>query len=210
MTMRSPFFSEGEAYQFVFLTVAAFTAIAVASILGGARAGIPVWAVLTTAAALFYARRGKTGRRIRTAPAHVGPKDEHRILLLALEPLASDDVPGVVGRASAGSRVQVLVVCPASVSSVRHWASDIDGARARSQQTLDETLVRLGAGGVEARGELGDEDPLRAIEDALRTFGGDEIVIRTGSNGSERGAVQGGRERFALPITQLPAPRGNP
>ncbi|MGZ4409961.1 MAG: hypothetical protein ACXVY6_14430 [Gaiellaceae bacterium] len=208
--MRSPFFSESEAYHFVILTVAAFTAIAVASILGGAWAGVPVWAVLTTSAVLFYARRGSAGRRIRTAPAHAGAKDEHRILLLALETLGSDDVPGVTARAAADSRAQVLVVCPASVSSVRHWASDIDGARARSQQTLDETLMRLGEAGVEARGEIGDEDPLRAIEDALRTFGGDEIVMKTRSNGSGHAAVEEARKRFALPITHLPAPREDP
>jgi GABA permease len=201
--MRSPFFSESETYQFVFVTVAAFTAIAVASILGGAWAGVPVWAVLTASAVLFYARRSRARRGIRTAPAHVGAEDEHRILVLALETVGSDDIAGVIGRAPAGAPVKVLVVCPASVSSVRHWASDIDGARARAQQTLDESIVQLREAGVQARGEVGDEDPLRAIEDALRTFGGDEIVIWTGANGSDRAAVEGARERFALPITHL-------
>jgi hypothetical protein len=66
-----------------------------------------------------------------------------------------------------------------------------------------KSLVRLRDGGIEARGEVGDEDPLRAIEDALRTFGADEIVIWTGPNGIGRAAVQGARERFALPIIHL-------
>ncbi len=200
--MRSPFFSESEAYRFVLLTVAAFTAIAVASLLGGAWAGVPVWAVLTASAALFYARRGRGRRRLRTAPAHVGGKDERRILVIALETLGGE-VLDVIRRASAGSRAQVLVVCPAPVSSVRHWTSDIDGARARAQQALDENLARLREGGIEARGEVGDEDPLRAIEDALRTFGADEIVIWTGPDGIDRAAVEGARERFALPITHV-------
>ena len=33
------------------------------------------------------------------------------------------------------------------------------------------------------RGEVGDGDPLQAIEDALRTFGADEIVISTHPEG---------------------------
>jgi GABA permease len=203
--MRSPFFSEREGYHFVLLTVAAFTAIAVASVLGGAWAGVPVWAVLTASAVLFYAQRGREGRRIRTAPAHVGAADEHRILVLALAMVARDELLDVIRRASAGSRVEVLVVCPPSVSSVRRWASDTDDARARAQQALDDSLAFLQEGGIAARGEVGDEDPLRAIEDALRTFGADEIVMWTGPNGAGRAAVEGARERFALRITHLQA-----
>jgi hypothetical protein len=200
--MRSPFFSESEGYQFVLLTVAAFAAIAVASLLGGAWAGVPVCVVLIASAVLFYARRGRVGRRIKTAPAHVGAKDERRILVLALEPVGGG-VLDVVQRASARGRVQLLVVCPASVSSVRHWASDVDGGRARAQQVLDESLVRLRAEGIDVRGEIGDEDPLAAIEDALRTFGADEICISTGIDGAGDAAVAGARERYALPITHL-------
>jgi GABA permease len=203
--MRSPFFSESEGYHFVLLTVAAFTAIVVASVLGGAWAGVPVWAVLTAAAVLFYARRGRESRRIRTAPAHVGAADEHRILVLALAKVAPKELLDVIRRASAGSRVEVLVVCPPSVSSVRRWASDTDDARAHAQQTLDDSLAFLQEGGIAARGEVGDEDPLRAIEDALRRFGADEIVMWTGPNGHSRAAVEWARERFALPITHLQA-----
>ena len=52
--MRNPFRSEAEAFRFLLVTVAAFAAIAVASLLGGAWFGVPVWAVLTAAAATFY------------------------------------------------------------------------------------------------------------------------------------------------------------
>ena len=61
--------------------------------------------------------------------------------------------------------------------------------------------------GIEARGEVGDGDPLQAIEDALRTFGADEVIISTHpegrSNWLERGVVTGARDRFALPITHV-------
>ena len=61
--------------------------------------------------------------------------------------------------------------------------------------------------GIEARGEVGDSDPLQAIEDAMRTFGPDEIVISTHpegrSNWLERGVVTGARERFTVPVTHV-------
>ena len=54
---------------------------------------------------------------------------------------------------------------------------------------------------------MGDADPLQAIEDALRTFGADEIIISTHpegrSNWLERGVVDSARERFAVPITHV-------
>jgi hypothetical protein len=45
------------------------------------------------------------------------------------------------------------------------------------------------------------------MEDALRTFGADEIIISTHHEGRshwlERGIVEKARERFAVPITHV-------
>jgi hypothetical protein len=205
--MRSPFFSESEGYAFVLFSIAAFAAIAAASLLGGTWAGVPVWGVVTAAAVLFYARRGRRGRQIRTAPAHVGGKNERRILVLVLG-APGGELPDALRRAALGSATKLLVVCPAPVSPVRHWTSDTDGARARAQQTLAQSLALLHQEGIDARGEVGDEDPQRAIEDALRSFGADEILV-WGDAEKGRGvaaAVGRARQRFALPITDLQSP----
>ena len=49
--------------------------------------------------------------------------------------------------------------------------------------------------------------PLQAVEDALRTFGADEIIISTHpegrSNWLERDVVTKARERFTVPITHV-------
>jgi GABA permease len=72
---------------------------------------------------------------------------------------------------------------------------------------LDATLSRLASVGVEARGEVGDVDPLVAIEDAVRSFHPDEIVVSTHpegrSNWLERGVVGSVRERFDVPVTHV-------
>ena len=61
----------------------------------------------------------------------------------------------------------MLVVSPALNSPLKHWVSDEDGARAAAAERLQQSLVRLRALGVNAEGEVGDADPLQAIEDAL-------------------------------------------
>jgi hypothetical protein len=49
----------------------------------------------------------------------------------------------------------------------------------RRQERLEAGLAQLRRDGVQAEGTVGDGDPLQAIEDAMRTFGADEIVIST-------------------------------
>jgi hypothetical protein len=108
---------------------------------------------------------------------------------------------------SRGHRTNLLVVTPALNSPVRTFTSDVDKAREQAQQRLDASLARLRADGIDANGEVGDGDPIQAIEDALHTFGADEIIISTHpqgrSNWLERGVVTGARERFAVPITHV-------
>ena len=101
----------------------------------------------------------------------------------------------------------MLVVCPALNSPLKHWTSDEDQARATAEDRLRRSVAELERLGISARGEVGDADPLQAIEDALRTFGADVIVISTHpegrSNWLERGVVTSARERFAVPITHV-------
>jgi GABA permease len=101
----------------------------------------------------------------------------------------------------------VLVVCPALNSPLRHWVSDEDAARAAAQERLDESLAPMRAAGLNATGEIGDGDPIQAIEDALRTFRPDELIVSTHPAGRshwlERGVVEKARERFDLPLTHV-------
>jgi hypothetical protein len=205
--MRSPFSSETEAFHLLLGTVAAFAAIVLAALFGGAWVGLSVWIVATAAAALVYLNRGRATRLVRTAPAHVGPTDERRILVVADETPADETLVREIEQATLGCRRRVLVVSPAHASRARRWMSDVDGARALARTQLDESLDTLRASGIEAEGEIGEEDSLQAIEDALRTFGADRIIIVTQrgvrSDPHEGGLVASARERFALPITQV-------
>jgi len=201
----NPFRSEAEAYRFVWLTIGYFGLI-VAGALINRWLGLAVFVVLSAIVVFFYFRGGE--RRKRTvAPRHRGGDDERRILVIANETVGGETLRNTIRERSWGYRAQILVVTPALNSPLKHWTSDEDEARSAAQDRLDRSLARLREAGIDARGEIGDGEPLQAIEDALRTFGADEIIISTHpegrSNWLERGVVSGARERFVVPITHV-------
>jgi hypothetical protein len=141
---------------------------------------------------------------VQASPVRDTPEGERRILVVANETVGGEPLLQQVKQLAAQGNTRVLVVSPALNTRLRHLASDEDPARAQAQERLDRSLAELDRNGVRASGEVGDGDPLQAIEDALRTFGADEIVISTHpegrSNWLERGVVSNARERFAVPI----------
>lgn len=203
--MRNPIRSERDAFRMVLLTVAYFGLIGI-----GWRIerwlGVAVFVVLTAAGIGWVLRRGSREAPVREAPAP-SPGGEHRILVVANETVGGTELLDELRRRAAGRRTLVLVVCPALNSPVRHWVSDEDGARAAAGDRLAASLLAMRAVGLDATGEIGDGDPLLAIEDGIRTFRPDEIVVSTHppgrSNWLERGVVEGARERFDVPLTHV-------
>jgi hypothetical protein len=204
--VANPFRSEAEAYRFLLITIGYFAAIVIATLVGGRWVGFGVFVALSLVG-LWWIFRRRPEAPVRTAPPRRGAENERRILVIANETVAGETLRDEIRRRSAGYEEQVLVVCPALNSPLRHWASDDDQARANAQGRLDASLARLAEAGVDARGEVGDSEPLQAMEDALRTFGADEIIISTHpegrSNWLEKGVVASARERFAVPITHV-------
>jgi len=202
----NPFRSEASAFRFLFLTIGSAAAIAIAANAGGKWAALAVLGVLALAAFVWVARR-REAEGPREIEIQHGEEGERRILVVANETVGGSRLFDEIRTRSEGYREQVLVLCPALNSALRHWVSDEDGAREQARGRLDASLARLEEAGIDARGEIGDADPLQAIEDALRTFGADEIIISTHpperSNWLERGVVTKARERFPVPITHV-------
>jgi hypothetical protein len=155
---------------------------------------------------VLWLRARRDEAPVRTAPRPSGA-NERRILVIANETVGGQMLRQMILSKAEGVDEQVLVVVPALNSPLRHWASDDDNARAAAADRLEQSLQRLKDGGVEATGIVGDGDPLQAAEDALRTFGADEIVISTHPEGKshwlERGVVEKARERFTVPVTHV-------
>ena len=203
--LKNPIRDEASAFQVVLLTLGAAVLVVAAAWLS-TWLGVVVFLVLVAAA--LWAIRG--GMRQRPPQAHVvrdedGPR--RRILVVANETVAGHELRDLLGAKATGVSEDVLLVCPALNSKLRTWTSDEDGARAAAQTRLDTSLARLAELGVQARGEIGDGDPLQALEDALREFPADEIVVSTHppgrSNWLEQGVVENARMRFDVPVTHV-------
>lgn len=203
--MRNPLENEEAAFRLLLGTIAFLAPIVLASWLA-TWLGVVVFAAMSAVAVLVL--RG--GVKPPPPTQHIeraAVEDTRRILVVANETLAGTRLREEIVRMAAGVAEDVLVVCPALNSQLRTWFSDEDGARDAAAERLCSMLADLAEAGVHVRGEIGDGDPLQALEDALRGFAADAIVISTHAEGSshwlERGIVEAARSRFDVPVTHI-------
>ena len=203
--MRNPFKSEADAFRLVILALGYFALIVIAAAINR-WFGLAVF-VLLTAVAIGWIVRARREPPVRTTPVRRSAPGERRILVIANETVGGETLREEIRRRAEDYDELVRVICPTLLSRVRFVASDEDAARAQAQERLAHSLSRLREIGVNCDGEVGEADPLQAIEDQLRTFGADEIIISTHPEGRslwlERGIVQAARERFDVPITHV-------
>jgi hypothetical protein len=201
--MQNPFRTEEQAFRFLILTIGCAALIVIGSFIN-VWLGLGVFVVESALLAYWMFGRGRSERPVPIAPAS-HPAGHRRILVIANETVGGGELLSELRRRGADERF--LVVSPALNSPIKHWASDEDGAREDAQARLQRSLQAMREQGIDAEGEIGDPDPLQAIEDAIRTFQPDELVISTHpperSHWLERGIVESARERFALPVTHV-------
>jgi hypothetical protein len=97
----------------------------------------------------------------------------------------------------------VHVVAPARVSRLEWLATDEDEARAEADvRALEAEWTLSHEAAVE--GEGGDVDPVQAVEDALREFAADEILVVAGPG--ENGGLEASLRGFGVPVSRLGGP----
>ena len=130
-----------------------------------------------------------------------------RLLVVTTAAVDDADLREQVRHHTGDEAAELKIVATASKVSPLQWlASDEDSARREAGQVADRA-----AGAVEAEAsvetEIGDPDPVQAIEDALRTFEADEVIVVTrkgdDANWLEADAGAEARERFGVSITHL-------
>jgi hypothetical protein len=130
-----------------------------------------------------------------------------RLLVVPTVPVDDALLEREVRRHGRGEEVEIRIVTPAAHLSPLEWlASDEDRARKEAEEVArDASEAVEGAGRVEA--EVGDTDPLQAIEDALRTFRADELLVVTppaeDAGWLEEASAKEVFGRFGLPVTHL-------
>ena len=124
--------------------------------------------------------------------------------VLVVTPVAPD--PAVLARAAGADAVTQVVVPAARLSKLQWLTNEEDEARAAAAVTADVTEASTDD---RTHASVGDSDPAQAVEDALRTFPADEIVIVTRPDAEadwlEGGSVAEAVTRFDLPVRHVVA-----
>jgi hypothetical protein len=135
-----------------------------------------------------------------------------RLLVVTTAPAADGGLRERIRAHAGGEDVEIEVVAPASDLSVLDWlASDEDKAREEAHERAREVAEEIAPEADAVDAAVGDADPVQAIEDALRTFPADEIVVLTHRDEDagwlEEGAADEALARFSLPVTHLVSER---
>jgi hypothetical protein len=133
--------------------------------------------------------------------------DRKKLLVVATAPVEPGPLRDAV-RERAGDEAEIRVVAPASDVSPLQWlASDEDKAREKAAKVASGAAESVEPEAARTKTEVGDTDPVQAIEDALRTFPADEVLVvtRPGDDASwlEEDSAQEARERLGVPVTRL-------
>jgi hypothetical protein len=128
-----------------------------------------------------------------------------RLLIAAGESASSSSsLPFGIGELIAAAD-EILVVSPNLPTRFEWLASATDRSKEQADERLGVVLDHLGSMGAAATGRLGADDPLVALEDAIREFKPDHLLIavRSGeqSDWQERGLLDAIHSRFRLPLT---------
>jgi hypothetical protein len=205
--MHNPLRSEADVFRLVVVIVMAAALVVALTLLTR-----PVWGVLLAALLIgigvglaWRVTRGSEPRSVEPAHAADGTR---RILVVANQTAAGRELLEEIRNRCRGNDCEVMLVSPALVGSrAARWASDIDEGLDLARERMARSVTALRGVGVEVRAEVGDPDPNMAIEDALRVFPADEIVISTlppdRSRWLEHEVVERTRREVDLPMTHV-------
>lgn len=188
------------------LALAISVPIVAAFALGGPAGGMAAGAAVT-AAILVIAARMRFDEEIEVAAPAADGSGVLVVATAAIEGAAAiREIGAACDRANRPNEpdVSILVLAPALNSTVSHWLSDLRQARLAAQERLAVSLAVLATAGLDARGSVGDSDPLQATEDTLRAFPAAEVVFVTASGADDRVASEV-RRRLDRRVTQVSA-----
>jgi hypothetical protein len=131
-----------------------------------------------------------------------------RLLVVATVPVEETLLREQLRERTGGADAEVRVIAPAADVSPLQWlANDEDDARADAERVAGDAAGAIGGDANVVDAGVGDSDPVKAIEDALREWPADEVVVVTASgedaNWLERGAGAQADQRFGVPVTHL-------
>ena len=160
----------------------------------GAGIGMAVGAVAASSLIVFAARAKPDGT------LEVAHSDDaaHRVLVIAVAeptPPAAERIAGIAGSAS-----DVRLVVPVPSHRLDRWLSAEDDARHEAQARLARSAGVLVAAGLPVSGSVGDADPAQALEDELRDYPADEVILLSAGRRDPLAKIE---SRIGIPLRRV-------
>jgi hypothetical protein len=162
----------------------------------GAGLGMAVGALAATSL-LAFAARARPDRQLEIASSRDAG---HRVLVVAVAEATAASAQRIADLA--GSADDVRVVVPVPSHRLDRWLSAEDEARHEAEARLARSAGALVAAGLPVSGSVGDHDPAQALEDELRDFPADEVVLITHNGKDPLAKVE---SRLGLPLRRVSA-----
>ncbi len=215
--MRNPVRTETDAFHIAVGLALVIAASLVLGALAGPFVGLALFAGAVLGALLWEVATQDPERRRPLFEAisegRRGVDAAHpRVLVVANRTLHGEELRSeLLRRAQAGAELHI--VAPILCSRSHYIASDVDRELDEARHRLAEALEWAGEEGVAVTGRVGDANAaLGAIEDELRRYGADEVIISTyppgESNWLETGIVGRLRTELDIPISHVVVPSG--
>jgi hypothetical protein len=167
--MRNPLRSEAESFRFLIAVIVGAVVIVGAAYLN---TWLGVAAAILAVVGIVWWLKDEPVPGAGEAPPRLDsatPAGTHRVLVVA--------APGTSSVHVGASATEIVVVVPALASTVESLTGAVDDRRAEAERTAAVLAQQLTRDGVRVRAEVGADDPVLAVDDALRTFGADEIAV---------------------------------
>jgi hypothetical protein len=216
--MRLPVQSETDAFRISYgvaflVGVSVAVGLALSPVWGAGLFAVLALGVLLADLVAKDPKRPLPLRAAAHAPHPEASADAWRILLVANESLEGEDVRGsILGHAKL--RPELMVVAPVLVSRTHFVTTDVDREMDQARERLAVTLDWARAHGLRARGHIGDPmHPMLAVEDDLRRFGPDEVIVAThpaeSTNWQEADLMARLRAELDVPVTHVVVDRAH-
>lgn len=211
--MRTPIRSENDAFRLALLGAAAVVVCVLVGWLIAPWVGAALFAVALALALVVWLRAPDPDRRrplreaVHAPHPHGGRPDARHVLVVANEALGGDELRDRIVGGGDGRRVEVDVLVPVLTSHLHLGYTDVDHETRAARRRLERSLRWARAQRLHAHGSVGRTSPELAIEDELRDFGPDEVIVvthaREQQTWQERGELERLREELDVPVTHV-------